>query len=104
MTTSPLKVEDSRAQFEHEMSKLGNIVDMRRAKNGDEEYMAWDVALAWRFWQLSRAAIVIELPEGITTRQALDAGYMSDYAAGMDDGIEQTAKTIRAAGITAKGD
>lgn len=59
---------------------------------------------AWQVWQASRAAIVVEPPEGITTRQALDAGYMGDYAAGMDDGIEQTVKAIRAAGIIVKGD
>lgn len=54
-------MDESRKQFEAEMAKLGDCVDMRRAKNGDEEYMAWDVRLAWRFWNLSRAAIEIEL-------------------------------------------
>ena len=100
MTTSPLKVEDSRAQFEAEFRKLGNIVDMRRAKNGDEEYMAWDVALAWRFWQASRAAIVV------------DTGYLlgdednedSDYTIVFNQGIAKADKAIRAAGITVKGD
>ncbi|HGL4296393.1 TPA: hypothetical protein ACKE33_003097 [Citrobacter sedlakii] len=56
-------MDESRKQFEAEMAKLGDCVDMRRAKNGDEEYMAWDVRLAWRFWNLSRAAIEIELPK-----------------------------------------
>lgn len=56
-------MDESRKQFEAEMAKLGDCVDVRRAKNGDEEYMAWDVRLAWRFWNLSRAAIEIELPE-----------------------------------------
>ncbi|MFX2663630.1 hypothetical protein [Enterobacter kobei] len=54
-------MDESRKAFEAEMAKLGECVDMRRAKNGDEEYMAWDVGLAWRFWNLSRAAIEIEL-------------------------------------------
>jgi hypothetical protein len=54
-------MEESRKQFETEMAKLGDCVDMRRAKNGDEEYMAWDVGLAWRFWNLSRAAIEVDL-------------------------------------------
>lgn len=58
-----IEVDKSREQFEAEMAKLGDCVDMRRAKNGDEEYMAWDVRLAWQFWQASRAAIEIELPE-----------------------------------------
>lgn len=47
----------SREQFEAEMAKLGDVVDMRRAKNGDMEYMAWDVLLAWRMWQASREAL-----------------------------------------------
>lgn len=50
-------MDESRKQFEAEMAKLGDCVDMRRAKNGDEEYMEWDVRLAWRFWNLSRAAV-----------------------------------------------
>ncbi|ELD1608291.1 hypothetical protein HVX40_24000 (plasmid) [Escherichia coli] len=56
-------IDESRQQFEHEMHKLGDCVDLRRAKNGDEEYMAWDVALAWRFWNLSRQKIQISLPD-----------------------------------------
>lgn len=47
----------SREQFEAEMAKLGDVVDMRRAKNGDMGYMAWDVSLAWRMWQASRAVV-----------------------------------------------
>ena len=60
-------MKTSREQFECEMSKLGDCVDMRRAKNGDQEYMAWDVGLAWRMWQASRQCIEIESPELITT-------------------------------------
>lgn len=63
-------MEESRKQFEAEMAKLSDCVDMRRAKNGDEEYMAWDVRLAWRFWNLSRAAIEIE---SISQYQAVNA-------------------------------
>ncbi|EPV5046715.1 hypothetical protein ACV6RK_000401 [Cronobacter malonaticus] len=55
-------------------------------------------------WQASRAALEIELPNGVTTREALDAGYMGDYAAGMDDGIEGCANAIRAAGLKVKGE
>lgn len=58
-----MKVDKSREQFEAEMAKLGDCVDMRRAQNGDNEYMAWDVALAWKMWQASRSVIEIELPE-----------------------------------------
>jgi hypothetical protein len=114
MTTSPLKVEDSRADFEAEFRKrysfdkhLDLLLEMYNHGTDEEpdiDYYSLAARDAWKWWQASRAAIVIELPEGITTRQALDAGYMGDYAAGMDDGIEQAANTIRAAGITVKGD
>ncbi|EQC1079128.1 hypothetical protein ACY2HL_000949 [Enterobacter roggenkampii] len=69
-------MDESRKQFEAEMAKLGDCVDMRRAKNGDEEYMAWDVALAWRFWNLSRAAIEVELPPVCDAHSDdIDKGY-----------------------------
>lgn len=54
-------MKTSREQFECEMSKFGDCVDMRRAKNGDQEYMACDVGLAWRMWQASRQCIEVEL-------------------------------------------
>ncbi|MCK7258064.1 hypothetical protein L8O18_06235 [Enterobacter asburiae] len=85
-------MDESRKQFEAEMAKLGDCVDMRRAKNGDEEYMAWDVSLAWRFWNLSRAAIEIVLDKEITN---VTNKY---YEEGRDDVIE----AIRAAGIKVK--
>lgn len=83
-------MDESRKQFEAEMAKLGDCVDMRRAKNGDEEYMAWDVRLAWRFWNLSRAAIEIELP----------AWFVSDAIAVYDR--DEVDEVIRAAGIKVK--
>lgn len=83
-------MDESRKQFEAEMAKLGDCVDVRRAKNGDEEYMAWDVRLAWRFWNLSRAAIEIELP----------AWFVSDAIAVYDR--DEVDEVIRAAGIKVK--
>ncbi|EAA0703908.1 DNA-binding protein [Shigella boydii] len=35
---------------------FGGLVDSRRAKNGDNEYMAWDMTLGWIVWQ-QRAGI-----------------------------------------------
>lgn len=41
-------VSDERAAYELFMEKrFGESVDRRRAKNGDREYMAWDMALGW---------------------------------------------------------
>lgn len=88
-------MDESRKQFEAEMEKLGDCVDMRRAKNGDEEYMAWDVALAWRFWNLSRAAIEIKLP----TELQLKKYACSDCISVTLDEVENS---ILAAGIKVK--
>nr|WP_302443984.1 hypothetical protein [Hafnia alvei] len=52
-------MKTSREQFEAEMAKLGDVVDMRCAKNGDMGYMAWDVSLAWRMWQASRETVAV---------------------------------------------
>ncbi|MCR2848900.1 DUF551 domain-containing protein [Escherichia coli] len=54
-----LEVEpDERAAYELFMEKrFGKTVDRRRAKNGDNEYMAWDMALGWIIW-CHRAAML----------------------------------------------
>lgn len=89
-------MDESRKAFEAEMAKLGDCVDMRRAKNGDEEYMAWDVRLAWRFWNLSRAAIEIVLPPSVDGSNVPFAG--NAWNAYRSEAIE----AIRAAGIKVK--
>ena len=89
-------MDESRKQFEAEMAKLGDCVDMRRAKNGDEEYMAWDVSLAWRFWNLSRAAIEIVLPPSVDGSNVPFAG--NAWNAYRSEAIE----AIRTAGIKVK--
>ena len=51
-------VSDERAAYELFMEKrFGESVDRRRAKNGDREYMAWDMALGWSIW-CHRAAML----------------------------------------------
>ncbi|EEU9260546.1 DUF551 domain-containing protein [Escherichia coli] len=50
-TPPMLVVPDERAAYELFMEKhFGDSVDRRRAKNGDREYMAWDMALGWIIW------------------------------------------------------
>ncbi len=50
-------VSDERAAYELFMEKrFGGSVDRRRAKNGDGEYMAWDMAIGWIIWR-HRAAM-----------------------------------------------
>ena len=44
-------VSDERAAYELFMEKrFVGSVDRRRAKNGDGEYMAWDMAIGWIIW------------------------------------------------------
>ena len=87
MTTSPLKVEDSRADFE--------------AWFNDEMMMPISTAkpvivrLMFKAWQASRAAIIVELD-----KCNCDNGEESVW----DDAIEYCEVTLRAAGITVKGD
>lgn len=90
----------SREQFEAEMAKLGDVVDMRRAKNGDMEYMAWDVLLAWRMWQASREAVEVELP----SLKQTDSGERYVWSDGVFNFKEDAIKAIRAAGIKVKGE
>ncbi|HFD2497411.1 TPA: hypothetical protein ACF2XH_003964 [Escherichia coli] len=56
-----LEVEpDEREAYELFMEKrFGDLVDRRRAKNGDNEYMAWDMTLGWIVWQ-QRAGICVQ--------------------------------------------
>ncbi|EFC5160160.1 DUF551 domain-containing protein [Escherichia coli] len=50
-TPPMLVVPDERAAYELFMEKhFGDSVDRRRAKNGDSEYMAWDMAIGWIIW------------------------------------------------------
>lgn len=57
-------VPDERSAFESFIAeRFGGLVDLRRAKNGDNEYMAWDMAMAWIVWQ-RRAAMLAAAPEG----------------------------------------
>lgn len=62
---APVSVHDERAAFETFMEKrFGESVDRRRAKNGDREYMAWDMALGWIIW--CHRAAMLQCPEPVT--------------------------------------
>jgi hypothetical protein len=97
--------EESRKQFEEAAAKKLNfsISTVIASRKGDS-YDSGILSVWWDFWQASRASIVVELPNGLTTREALDLGYMGDYAAGVDDGIEETAKSLRSIGLSIKGE
>lgn len=53
--------QDEREAFEAFMAKrFGDLVDQRRAKNGDYGYMAWDMVVAWTVWQARAATLQAE--------------------------------------------
>ena len=91
MTTSPLKVEDSRAQFEVWAEEVGALPwgHLKKQRTPSGGYSVQIYNYMWSAWQASRAAIVVELPE------------MLDYEL-LDENSVKT--SIRAAGITVKGD
>ena len=97
--------DESRMQFEEWVSLIysgGNL--LLRVGQNKESYHQTIINGLWIAWQASRESIVVELPNGITTKEALDLGYMGDYAAGVDDGIEELAKNLRSIGLSIKGD
>ncbi len=69
MDSEPV-TQDEREAFEAFMAKrFGDLVDQRRAKNGDYGYMAWDMVVAWTVWQ-ARAAMLQAEP--VTTANKLE--------------------------------
>ncbi|MBX9066238.1 DUF551 domain-containing protein [Klebsiella aerogenes] len=68
-------VQDEREAFEAFMAKrFGDLVDQRRAKNGDYGYMAWDMVVAWTVWQ-ARAMLQAE---PVTTANKLPPNSFTD--------------------------
>lgn len=59
---------------------------------------------AWEAWQASREALEVELPEEMKAREALDKGFMCDYAAGVTDTVVQMRENLCAAGVKVKGE
>lgn len=108
MTTSPLKAEDSRAQFEawfkNEIIETPDFVfnDFDENYNeyivgeDDNEELYLNIQDMFMAWTASRRAIVLELPDyrGADTYQS--AGY--------NEALDECDNAIRAAGITVKGD
>lgn len=83
-------VSDERAAYELFMEKrFGESVDRRRAKNGDREYMAWDMALGWIIW-CHRAAMLQAEPISNSDELPLD------YLQGHKDGLEWAAQLAEA--------
>ncbi|EMK7258673.1 DUF551 domain-containing protein [Escherichia coli] len=84
-------VSDKRAAYELFMEKrFGESVDRRRAKNGDREYMAWDMALGWIIW--CHRAAMLHCAEPASKHEELPL----DYLQGQKDGLEWAAQLAEA--------
>lgn len=83
---------DSRAQFEAWCTRNGGDL------HGLMRLVAWDV------WQASRAAIEVEPPKFIDSREALSMGRMVDYSNGFGDAMDAYEVSIKSVGISIKGE
>lgn len=70
--------------------RFGESVDRRRAKNGDREYMAWDMALGWIIW--CHRAAMLHCAEPASKHEELPL----DYLQGQKDGLEWAAQLAEA--------
>ena len=107
MTTSPLKVEDSRADFEKWCAEITGYTSQFLRQYRKEEGYAEDFPyfVYWLTWQASRAAIVVELPAAQHINEAdINIPDEADWPDGFNAALEQCADAIRAAGITVKGE
>lgn len=118
MTTSPLKVEDSRAHFEAEFRKqysfdkhLDLLLEMYNHGTDEEpdiDYYSLAARDAWKWWQASRAAIALDIdwPEANddTWKEGVEGAYAMGHEDGKDKVVIAVRQAIRAAGITVKGD
>lgn len=109
MTTSPLKA-DSRSEFEAEFRKqyafdkhLDLLLEMYNHGTDEEpeiDYYSLAARDAWKWWQASRAAIVVDLP---SLKQS-ETGDRYQWSDGVSHFKHDTAGILHAAGITVKGD
>lgn len=68
-------------------------------ENGEGAYFDSLVMWAWKWWQASRASIVVDTPQ-----LCGDGENDSEYTDGYNDGVTATEKTIRSIGLSIKGD
>jgi hypothetical protein len=88
-------MDESRKQFESAIKqKYGDLIDYRVCKNGDGEYMAWDMQVAWWAWQASRISIEVKLP----MRKAEHSIHQGVF----NSAIDASENAIRAAGLKVK--
>lgn len=92
----------SREQFEAWWKTQRAVCQFAREGSKNGAYHSKPCQSAWEAWQASREAVEIELPEEMKAREALDKGFMCDYAAGVTDTVVQVRENLIAAGIKVK--
>lgn len=104
-------MEESRKQFEYEAGKALNlptsIIELARKGDGyDHAFDSMNIMQPlngwWAWWKKSRAAIEVEAPAFIDSREALAKGFTVDYSNGFGDGMDAYEDNIRAAGLRVK--
>ncbi len=94
----------SREQFEAWWKTQRAVCQFAREGSKNGAYHSKPCQSAWEAWQASREAVEVELPEEMKAREALDKGFMCDYAAGVTDTVVQVRENLIAAGIKVKGE
>lgn len=92
----------SREQFEAWLRAQPHVLNV--GVESDGTYTLHEDRVAWEAWQASREAVEVELPEEMKAREALDKGFMCDYAAGVIYTVVQMRENLRTAGIKVKGE
>ncbi|HDL7029548.1 TPA: hypothetical protein PXM33_000044 [Yersinia enterocolitica] len=100
-----MDITESREEFEKWLEEVhglyGEDIDWEPERNC---YRIFGIHLAWCAWQASRESIVVNIPEEMTCREALEQGHTSDYANGFTAAIIQCYAVVRTAGIRIKGE
>lgn len=92
----------SREQFEAQIrlhTDESEIEDRLEKANGGLNYAHPETDVAWIWWQASRAAVEVNPPKFVDSREALSKGFTVDYSKGFGDGMDAYEESIRAAGI-----
>lgn len=92
----------SREQFEAQIrlhTDESEIEDRLKKANGGMNYAHPETDVAWIWWQASREAVDVQLPDRRDYEETL-----SDHELGFNIALELCAEAIRAAGIKVKGE
>lgn len=97
LTEKPVDVESERTDFEAYMEEnFTHTVDRRRCKNGDMEYMAFDMGIAWLVWKRRAKAPPVPVMKQVKLPKVKHPAQF-DYA-------DEVVSSLREAGIQIEGE